>query len=60
MTVRTCPISEARAKIGRIVATVEGSGVPVVITHRGEPGAVVVSVADFELLQVVKQEARRP
>lgn len=45
---KTFPLSEAKARLSRIVADVSGRDEQVTITRNGKPAAVVVSSDEFE------------
>ncbi len=45
---KTVPLSEAKAKLGSLLDSVEGHGEEVVITRNGRAAAVLVSSSDFE------------
>jgi prevent-host-death family protein len=45
---RTVPLSEAKAKLSRLLDSVEGRDEEIVITRNGRAAAVLVSPGDFE------------
>ena len=45
---KTVPLSEAKAKLSKLLDSVEGRDEEVVITRNGRAAAVLVSSADFE------------
>ena len=45
---RTVPLSEAKAKLSRLLDSVEGRDEEIVITRNGRAAAVLVSPEDFE------------
>lgn len=46
-------VEQARAKIGSLVLSVARGARPVVLTRRGQPLAVLISVRDYEAMKRV-------
>ncbi len=51
MPVRTVPVTEAKAKFLELVAGVNERDDEVIITKKGKPAAVLISVEEFESLK---------
>jgi prevent-host-death family protein len=51
------PISEAREHLGEVVSRAEHAQERTVLTRRGKPVAVVISIEDFRELQAAEDEA---
>ena len=45
---KTVPLSEAKAKLSRLIDSVEGHDEEIIITRNGRAAAVMVSPGDFE------------
>lgn len=50
-------IEKARAKLGELAAAVAAGGPPIVVTRRGRPLAVLVSLAEFARIQAAEPGA---
>lgn len=51
MPVRTMPVTEAKAKLLELVSGVNERDDEVIITKKGKPAAVLISVEEFESLK---------
>lgn len=51
------PISEAREHLGEIVSRAEHAQERTILTRRGKPVAVLISIEDFRELQAAEDEA---
>jgi antitoxin YefM len=50
-TAKTLPISEAKMKLGELVASLEAGDEEVIITRNGRPAAVLLATEAYEALQ---------
>jgi antitoxin YefM len=48
---KTLPISEAKMKLGELVASLEAGDEEVIITRNGRPAAVLLATEPYEALQ---------
>lgn len=59
ITNKTLPLSEARKKIFNLTREIQKPGVYYILTHRGQPKAVLISIEEFEswveTLEVMKE-----
>jgi prevent-host-death family protein len=53
------PISEAREHLGEVVGRARYAGEQTVLTHYGQPVAVVISIEQYQKLQQSSQEVPR-
>jgi prevent-host-death family protein len=56
---RTVTATEAKAKLSELMRWAVESGAGVVVESHGTPQVVLVSYAEYEALQVLKERARR-
>jgi len=57
---KTLTLSEAKARLSELVATVEQTEEELVITRNGRPAAVLISTEEFESLQETRDIQRDP
>jgi prevent-host-death family protein len=57
---KTFTLSEAKARLSELVATVERTEEELVITRNGRPAAVLISADEFESWQETREIQRNP
>ena len=57
---KTLPLSEVKARLSELVATVEKTEEELVITRNGRPAAVLISAEEFESWKETRDIQRNP
>jgi prevent-host-death family protein len=56
---KTVSASEAKNNLGTLISWVRKDDESVIVENRGAPAAAIISIAEYEKLQVLKEKARR-
>jgi prevent-host-death family protein len=56
---KTVSASEAKNNLGTLIGWVRKDDESVIVENRGAPAAAIISIAEYENLQVLKEKARR-
>ena len=56
---KTVSASEAKNNLGSLLSWVRKDDESVIVENRGAPAAAIISIAEYEKLQVLKEKARR-
>lgn len=56
---KTVSASELKNNIGSLLSLVRKDDESVIVENRGAPAAAIISIAEYEKLQVLKEKARR-
>jgi prevent-host-death family protein len=56
---RTVSASEAKSNLGTLISWVRKGDESVIVENRGAPAAAIISIAEYENLQILKEKARR-
>jgi len=56
---KTISASEAKNNLGSLIKWIRSDNESVIVENRGAPAAAIISIAEYERLQVLKEKARR-
>ncbi|CAN5883428.1 hypothetical protein BH24CHL4_BH24CHL4_16630 [soil metagenome] len=56
---KTISASEAKNNLGSLIRWIRSDNESVIVENRGAPAAAILSIAEYERLQVLKEKARR-
>ncbi|MGD9711894.1 MAG: type II toxin-antitoxin system prevent-host-death family antitoxin [Thermomicrobiales bacterium] len=56
---KTVTASEAKTQLGSLISWVRRDDESVIVENRGAPAAAIISIAEYERLQELKEKARR-
>jgi prevent-host-death family protein len=56
---RTLSATETKNHFGSVLSEVQSGNEPVIVENRGAPAVAIISIEEYEKLQVLKEKARR-